>query len=308
MLIYRVRESRGPTDVIENLLRLHDMASGNATERQFHRARLKNATHQVAFRLDGNWIFAPVKWCGAKDNTIDRYPANQQPVTDQFKPVIIDAGFAPLTSEDRGYSKLYREYVAYCARYGFTHSNTEDKRTFYRQDIEKAGGRRGANAPIGAPKARGGERSLEARDIEDVLRSDLDVTTKRQLVNARLGQGRFREALVKTWDGKCALTRLDVEAVLRASHIKPWRESDNRERLDPNNGLLLAANIDALFDRHLITFDDEGRIVVCSSVKPGSLEKIGLPRSARLKLSQSNRAYMQWHRAAFEKRAAKGNR
>lgn len=308
MLIYGVRESRGPTEVIENLLRLHDMASGNATQRQFHRARVKNATHQVAYRLDGSWIFAPVKWCGARDNTIDRYPANQQPVTDQFKPVIIDAGFAPFTSADRGYNKLYQEYVSYCARYGFTHSDTEDKRTFYRQDIEKTARRRGGNATVGAAKARGGERSLEARDIEEVLKSDLDATTKRQLVNARLGQGRFREALVKAWGGKCALTQLDVDAVLRASHIKPWRESDNRERLDPNNGLLLAANIDALFDRHLITFDDEGRIVVCSTVKPRSFGKIGIPHNARVKLSQSNRAYMQWHRAAFEKRASKASR
>lgn len=307
MLIYGVRESRGSAEVIENLLRLHDMASGTAAEREFHRARVKNATHQVAFRRAGDWIFAPVKWCGARDNTIAGYPANQQPVTDQFKPVIIAAGFSPLTRDDPDYDKLYQKYVSYCARYGFVHSDTKDSRTFYCQDVTCPLGRR-RNITTTAANAGGNERSSNARDIENVLKSDLNATTKRQLINARLGQGQFRKALVKAWGAKCALTRLDVEPVLRASHIKPWRESDNRERLDPNNGLLLAANMDALFDRHLITFDDEGRLLVCSSVKPRSLEKIGLPRDARVKLSQSNRAYMRWHRAVFEKRAAEGNR
>jgi hypothetical protein len=307
MLTYRVRGSRGSAEVIENLLRLHDMARGNAAEREFHRARVKNATHQVAFRRAGDWIFAPVKWCGARDNTIDGYPANQQPVTDRFKPAIIAAGFSPLTSDDPGHNKLYQEYVSYCARYGFVHSDAKDNRTFYCQDVEGGLWRR-RNVTTNATNVGDNDRSSKARDIENVLKSDLDATTKRRLVNARLGQGRFREALVKAWGGKCVLTRLDVEPVLRASHIKPWRESDNRERLDPNNGLLLAAKIDALFDRHLITFDEKGRLVVCSSLKPRSLEKIGLSRNARVKLSQSNRAYMRWHRAAFEERAAKDNR
>ncbi|HET9245398.1 MAG TPA: HNH endonuclease signature motif containing protein, partial [Xanthobacteraceae bacterium] len=57
-----------------------------------------------------------------------------------------------------------------------------------------------------------------------------------------------------------------VEAALRASHIKPWRESSDRERLDPANGLLLTANLDALFNDGLIAFDDEGQMLVSAQL------------------------------------------
>lgn len=134
MLIYGVRESRTLEEVVSNVLALHRMASGNAEEKKFHQARVKNATHQVALRAADGWIFAPVKWSGARHNTISRYPANQRPVTDQFKPVVIALGFLPISSDDSGHDELYEEYVSYCARYGFVHSDTLQDRTFYVQD------------------------------------------------------------------------------------------------------------------------------------------------------------------------------
>jgi putative restriction endonuclease len=63
------------------------------------------------------------------------------------------------------------------------------------------------------------------------------------------------------WKGRCAVTGTNVAALLRASHIKPWRVSDNGERLDPENGLLLVANLDAAFDARLVSFRDEGTIL-----------------------------------------------
>ena len=53
---------------------------------------------------------------------------------------------------------------------------------------------------------------------------------------------------MRLWGGRCAVTGLDLPLLLRASHIKPWRDSDNRERLDPYNGLLLSPSYDAAFD------------------------------------------------------------
>lgn len=146
-MIYGVEESTGPIDVIDNLLRLHAMAVGSEKERKFHRDRVKNATHQVGFQRDGEWIFAPVKWCGAKDNSISDYPENKSPVTDYFKPLIITAGFSPIYSHEKQHDMLYGEYIAYCAKYGFEHSDTEDARTFYVREIsnEKA---YQANSPI----------------------------------------------------------------------------------------------------------------------------------------------------------------
>src|SRR5690606_24495797 len=67
-----------------------------------------------------------------------------------------------------------------------------------------------------------------------------DQTTKDALVRARIGQGRWRQDLLKHWSGKCAVTGLNVEALLRASHIKPRCDSDNKERLDVHNGFMFS--------------------------------------------------------------------
>lgn len=131
MLPHDVEEAKDANDILANLSRLHSMATGSESERKFHRERVKNATHHVAIRDGDEWLFAPVKWCGAKDNSIERYPNQKRPVTDKFKPVIIGAGFHPLYSPDPGYEELYASYVNYCDQYGFTHSETEDDRTFY---------------------------------------------------------------------------------------------------------------------------------------------------------------------------------
>jgi hypothetical protein len=89
-----------------------------------------------------------------------------------------------------------------------------------------------------------------ARDIE-LIQNDTRVkseTTRQALINARLGHGQFRVDLERRWNGRCALTGCGITAMLRASHIKPWAKSSNHDRLNPDNGLLLAAHVDALFD------------------------------------------------------------
>ncbi|WP_156840335.1 hypothetical protein [Novosphingobium aquimarinum] len=134
-MIDGVEVSTAATDVIDNLLRLHAMGEGSEQERRFHHDRVKNATHQVGFRQDGKWIFAPLKWCGAKGNSILKYSKNKSPVTDHFKPKIINAGFKPIYPHDKQYEMLYSEYVAYCDNYGFIHSDTEVARTFYVREM-----------------------------------------------------------------------------------------------------------------------------------------------------------------------------
>jgi putative restriction endonuclease len=145
------------------------------------------------------------------------------------------------------------------------------------------------------------EESKEGEDVQEILDSGNDATTKRQLINARLGQGGFRAELIELWEGKCALTQVDVQPVLRASHIKSWRDSNDNERLDPANGFLLVANADALFDRHLISFDDQGRVLACPTIDRTALEKIGLQTGKHIDLKPQNIAYLQWHRSEFEK-------
>ncbi len=106
-------------------------------------------------------------------------------------------------------------------------------------------------------------------DIEQIQeQTALKETTRKALIDARVGQGKFRQDLNQLWNGACPVTGCSVDAVLRASHIKPWRSSSNKERLDPHNGLLLAAHLDALFDAGLISFADDGSMLVSDQILP----------------------------------------
>ena len=137
---------------------------------------------------------------------------------------------------------------------------------------------------------------LLAEDV--VIRSpDLSSTEKEQIIKARVGQGAFRDALITYWNGRCCVTGCAVSPVLRASHIKPWRSSTNAERLDGFNGLLLAANIDVLFDRGLISFTDEGEILRSSKISAEALTSLGCDQTTRVKLSPRHIPYLAHHRA-----------
>lgn len=109
----------------------------------------------------------------------------------------------------------------------------------------------------------------------------LDKTEKTSIIQSRIGQGLFRKELVDYW-GCCAVSGLDVQNLLIASHIKPWRDADNRERLDVFNGLLLAPNYDKLFDLGYITFSQSGK-VACSKLLTSSDKRLlSLDGSTRL--------------------------
>jgi len=124
-----------------------------------------------------------------------------------------------------------------------------------------------------------------------------DQTTREALIKARVGQGRWRQDLLLYWSGKCAVTGLEVEKLLRASHIKPWRDSDNQERLDILNGFLLGPAYDAAFDAGLITFADDGRIIVSPQMPANQLGLAGISTNAVLQtLQDDHRKYLAHHR------------
>lgn len=127
-------------------------------------------------------------------------------------------------------------------------------------------------------------------------------TQRAQLVLARLGQGRFRSEVFALWGDACAVTGCAIPELLRASHIKSWRDSTNKERLDASNGLPLIASIDALFDRHLVSFDPSGAMVVAPTVKMRDRKLLGVPRRLRATPSQSQAVYLAHHRAHFAAR------
>jgi len=102
------------------------------------------------------------------------------------------------------------------------------------------------------------ENEAEKSIIAD---SELPKTEKNQLVKSRRGQGLFRSRL-ELIEPACRVTGISNKSHLIASHIKPWSISNNQERLDGNNGLLLAPHIDHLFDKGYISFEDNGDLVV----------------------------------------------
>src|ERR1700686_2399449 len=133
-------------------------------------------------------------------------------------------------------------------------------------------------------------------DIDEIRqRRDLPPTQKEALIQARRGQGRFRQDLFAHWSG-CAVVGCTVESVLRASHIKPWHSSSDTERLDPANGLLLIANLDALFNHGLITFDDEGKMLISTRLSQKEQSVLHLGGRLRKKPSPQQQHYLQFHR------------
>jgi putative restriction endonuclease len=84
-------------------------------------------------------------------------------------------------------------------------------------------------------------------------------------VKTRTNQNVFRKMILKIYNNSCCITGLNIPEVNIASHIVPWVE-DKTIRLDPSNGLCLSATYDAAFDKHLISLDEEYRIIVSKQI------------------------------------------
>lgn len=124
-----------------------------------------------------------------------------------------------------------------------------------------------------------------------------DSTTKKELVTTRIGQGEFRRRVLKRWKYQCAVNGSSIKEVLIASHIVPWREATNEERLDVNNAILLSPTYDALFDRNLISFDDDGKIILSKSISEEEFRNLGITGNEEIKnLDSGNKKYLKRHR------------
>ena len=98
---------------------------------------------------------------------------------------------------------------------------------------------------------------------ETIFKRAVERTEIKRLQTVRTEQGNYRQAALALWDNKCAVTGVDEPGWLIASHIKPWRESTNEERINPQNSLILTPNYDKLFDRGIISFSpDNGKIIL----------------------------------------------
>ena len=128
-----------------------------------------------------------------------------------------------------------------------------------------------------------------------------NVTERKGLVTSRVGQGAYRKSIIHRWEYKCAVTGFTNPEILIASHIMPWKGSSDVERLDVNNGILLSPVYDALFDKHFISFENTGKIILSDSIEESAYKKIGVTGNEVIKLFNSdNKIYLDKHRLQFK--------
>lgn len=136
--------------------------------------------------------------------------------------------------------------------------------------------------------------------LQNTLKDNTNAGTDiEKLVKTRVSQGSFRRLLFLKHH-HCNLCNISTTSVLRASHIKEWANSSREERVDANNGLLLCANHDALFDRHLISFEpNTGNICISASLDTNQRSTLNISESMKIAMNDRMKTYMQIHYNKF---------
>ena len=136
-------------------------------------------------------------------------------------------------------------------------------------------------------------------EVEEINNNKvLNVTEKESLIKSRIGQGVFRNKLIQKYNGKCIITGITDKRLLIASHIKPWSVSDNLNRLSEENGLLLSSLYDKMFGLGLITFTENGEILVSKELHPSNIAIIGIKTDFKYPLMYTHllQENMEYHR------------
>lgn len=125
-------------------------------------------------------------------------------------------------------------------------------------------------------------------------------TTRKALIQARVGQGLFRRNVIKTYK-RCLVTEVEQERLLVASHIKPWKDCYKvpAECLSADNALLLTPTWDAMFDKGFISFTDNGELMVSDRVEKPTKTALGIPNYMIVSLTPGQRRFMKFHRQEF---------
>jgi hypothetical protein len=126
-------------------------------------------------------------------------------------------------------------------------------------------------------------------------RTDIGATSRTQLIKSRRGQGIFK-ANVRLNENACRVTGINDPLHLRASHIKPWKDSSDDEKLNGCNGLLLSPHIDHLFDRGFISFSADGSLLISSHLDQKVLEQWGVSAETNVgKFNTEQAKFLEYH-------------
>lgn len=134
------------------------------------------------------------------------------------------------------------------------------------------------------------------RIIEEIENPENKEAEKQALIKIRLGHSKLRERVLES-KKECDICGLNHPKLLVASHIKAWAQSDNEEKLDEENILLLCSMHDALFDKGLISFDDNGKILISSSLSENNQALANVNEDSSINIvSEKQKEYLKWHR------------
>lgn len=160
--------------------------------------------------------------------------------------------------------------------------------------------------PYFATAAHVNDAGIDHDALDDIhqIKTNLPIpeTQRLQLGKARIGQGLFRKRVLLV-DPSCRVTGVDDPRLLIASHIKPWKDASNTERINGFNGLMLSPRVDALFDEHLISFENEGKILVHKSLPKIVLDRWSLDLTKAVdRFKPEQTSFLDHHRKLFEAR------
>ena len=264
--------------IMINIMELENGRASIGQDLDEYKKLIKKGTCFMPYRSANGIAFAPSRFIGYLGNKLSTHKHNEgRDGRDTNKVINSIIGHPPKAN-----SILEKYYLGFCEENGITPSKTG---------------------------AFGVERkywlSSDMNDLTSILddlaineiQSSLNITDteREQLTMARVGQGIFRKNLIEAWK-TCCVSGCDYTPVLRASHIKPWSLSTNDERLDVNNGLLLIPNLDVLFDKGLISFEDSGEMLISPVLTEDVIRTLGCGTSIRVKLRAGNIPYISWHR------------
>jgi HNH endonuclease len=153
-------------------------------------------------------------------------------------------------------------------------------------------------------------RSLAEETAEAVIqqRTDIGPTQKSELLKARHGQGGFRESVERN-EHSCRITGVLDRRHLWATHIKPWCDCDDAEKLDGFNGLLMSPHIAHLFERGYVSFSDEGDLLISQELNPVVLENWHIAPSLNVGAFRPEQCYfLDFHRREIFQQHGGGRR
>jgi len=218
----------------------------------------------------------------AKSDAYDKSISTRESHIAELQKYIVDGNIIYIEST----SDIYRKLAGYAIRKGL-------KLDEY---IKQLGFLRTNKRPITIDK------KAEIESIENEINSkSLKGEEKESFIKRRVNQGIFRKLLLEKYSC-CCLCGIENPVFLIASHIKPWAMSLPEEKLDSDNGLLLCANHDILFDGGYISFDDNGKILISDEVSENDKLLMNISEDKTIELTEMNKEYLAYHRKNLFKR------